>query len=171
MKRQEEGKNTKIIYDILFYGVMILYFLILFALLFHKSNDVNEIKHLFVSIARSYAYSYTDEKLYELISYKDKEKQDDLLLIKKDPLWQDLSDFVERNKDKSFNDIFLDLLNTFHVIDKLYLIGNVDDVISKIESIHQLILASEQAGEGLDDFVLLLNNINKYDLDLDSSSI
>ncbi len=141
------------------------------ALLFHKSNDVNEIKHLFVSIARSYAYSYTDEKLYELISYKDKEKQDDLLFIKKDPLWQDLSDFVERNKDKSFNDIFLDLLNTFHVIDKLYLIGNVDDVISKIESIHQLILASEQAGEGLDDFVLLLNNINKYDLDLDSSSI
>ena len=38
MKRQEEGKNTKIIYNILFYGVMILYFLILFALLFHKKS-------------------------------------------------------------------------------------------------------------------------------------
>lgn len=141
------------------------------ALLFHNSNDINEIKHLFVSIARSYAYSYTDEKLYDLISFKDPEKLDDLLLMKKDPLWQDLIAFAERNRDASFNDIFLDLLNTFHVIDRLYLIGNVDDVISKIESIHQLILASEQAGEGLDDFVLLLNNINKYDLDLDSSSI
>lgn len=143
----------------------------LIALLFHQSKDTSEIKHLFVSIARSYAYSYDDQKLYDLISFKDPEKKDDLLKIKEDPLWKDLMDFIERNKDSSFNDIFLDLLNTFHVIDKLYLIGNVDDVVSKIESIHTLILASEQAGEGLDDFVLLLNNINKYDLDLDSSSI
>lgn len=143
----------------------------LISLLFHDSKDTNEIKHLFASIARSYAYSYTDQKIYDLVSFKDPERKDDLLKIKEDPLWKELMDFLARNKDASFNDIFLDLLNTFHVIDRVYLIGNVDDVISKIESIHTLILASEQAGEGLDDFVLLLKNINKYDLDLDSSSI
>lgn len=134
-------------------------------------RDSNEIKHLFASIARSYAYQYDDQTIYDLISFVDPEGKDNLLAIKDDQIWFELSSFAKENERSSFNEIFLNLLNRFHVIEKLYLIGNVDDNISKIESIHALVLSSEAAGEGLREFIDLLANINKYSLDLSADSI
>ncbi len=54
---------------------------------------------------------------------------------------------------------------------KLYLIGNVDEAISKIESLHQIVLSQESLGEGLSDFVKLFKNLDKYSLDLATDSL
>lgn len=121
-------------------------------------------KHYFASIARSYAYRYDDKTLCHLFA-------DDDTPYLLDPLYIELQDFVKRHKDSSFEEIFLDMLTTFHVVDKLYLIGDVEDNISKIESIHSLVLASEEAGEGLQEFVDLLLSIDKNSLDLSADSI
>lgn len=121
-------------------------------------------KHYFASIARSYAYQYDDETICRLLA-----SNGDLYL--QDPLYLELENFVKKYKDSSFEEIFLSMLTTFHVVDKLYLIGNVEDNISKIESIHSLVISSEQAGEGLQEFVDLLLSIDKYSLDLSADSV
>lgn len=135
-----------------------------------KYGEKVDVKHLFASVARSYAYQYSDEDIYRLISYKGIEagddRDDDLSLILKDPIMVTLDEFCEKHKDSSFNTIFLDLLSSFHIIEKLYLIGEIDDNVAKIESLHQMVLSEEKAGEGLKEFVRLLQSIKKYELDL-----
>ena len=135
-----------------------------------------DVKHLFASVARSYAYQYSDEDIYSLISYKapdgvdEDDPQRDLAMILKDPIMVKLEEFCKAHWNSSFNTIFLNLLSSFQIIEKLYLIGNVEDNIAKIESLHQMVLAEEKAGEGLPDFVRLIRSIRKYELDLKTDS-
>lgn len=134
-----------------------------------------DVKHLFASVARSYAYQYDDEKVYGLISYKDPNQSeghepDDLLLIKQDPIYKALEEFVEENKNATLNDLFVKMLISFHVVDKLYLIGGVEEALAKIESLHQMIIVGSKEGEGLISFVKLFNDIDKYSLELEADS-
>lgn len=137
-------------------------------------KDNPDPKHYFVSIARSYIYQYDDETIYNLLAvppHYEGEPYDDLKYIREDKIFKDLQEFTFRNKGESFDNIFIDMLNTFHIIDKLYLLGNVQDNISKIESIRELVVSSEKAGEGLKEFINLLLNINKYSLSFAADSV
>lgn len=127
-----------------------------------------DVKHIFASVARSYAFQYDDERIYDLISYKDNEDKWGLALIKEDPLMKKIDSFVEEHRTSSFNSIFLDLIDEFGVISNLNQIGGIDEGISKIESLHKLILDQEKGGEGLLEFLKLMKNIKKYSLDLDA---
>ena len=142
-----------------------------------KSNaSSNEKAHYFVSVARSYAYEYDDQKIYDLLNYDCnktslEKKKVDLTRIKEDPLWKDFEEFVKENENLSFGDIFLNLINKFHVIEKLNKIGDVADNIAKLESLYSLVLSKEESGEGLQEFVELLDSIDKYSLELSDQSV
>ena len=132
------------------------------SLIAWKRCDIEcDVKHLFASVARSYAYQYSDDQIYDLIT-----KDDDLASILADPIMQSIDAFCACHEESSFSTIFLDLLSAFHIIDRLYLIGDVDNNIAKIESLHQMVLSEEKAGEGLPEFVRLFGSIKKYELDL-----
>ena len=137
----------------------------LITLISHKINgDDIDYKHLVASIARSYIYQYDDQQVFDLIT-------SDIEQIEQDKILQDINTFVDEYKEATFSDIFLNMLCRFGIVDKLYLVGNVDDNISKIESLYSMLVAQEAAGEGLTEFVKLFKDISKYDLDLSSESI
>ena len=138
------------------------------AYLSGEGEDIPDPRHYFISIVRSYAFQYDDETIHRLIS---PQGENEMSLIKDDPVYKQLEEFVKKHKNAAFSATFLDLINEFHVIEKLYSIGNFEDNISKIESIYQLVVSSENAGQGLKEFVSLLLNINKYELDFHADSV
>ncbi len=142
-----------------------------------------DVKHLFASVARSYAFQYSDQEIFDLISYgypkeglwgnKKKEyvSKKNLGPLLENEIMKKISRFCRENYRNSFNNIFINLINEFGVVRKLYLIGNVDEAISKIESLHQIVLSQEALGEGLSDFVKLFKSLDKYSLDLATDSL
>ena len=137
----------------------------LITLLSHRYlNEDIDVKHIFASIARSYVFEYDDDKIHSILI------KDDLTDIYEDEIVKKMDRLIDRCKDEPFINIFTLLLEEFDVINKLYLIGDVEDNISKIESFYSIILNEQRAGEGLKEFLTLLKNVNKYDLDLESES-
>ena len=125
-------------------------------------------RHLFASIARSYAYEYSDTRLYQLLH---NEGKDSLELVKADELWNELESFVASYKNAPFHDIYLALIRDFHVVDKLYKIGDIEDNISKIESLYCLVLSNESSGNGIENFVNLFANMNRYSLEWSTDTL
>lgn len=119
-------------------------------------------KHLFASIARSYLCEYDDDKLYHLL-------YDDSYLS--DPLFLKLQEFASSHKDEPLHAIFLNLVEEFNVVKRLYRIGRVEDNISKIESLYTTVLELEKNGKGLVDFVTLFANMNRYAIPYNTDSL
>lgn len=139
-----------------------------------KPNNV-DVEHLFASVARSYAFEYDDHKLFDILMHYTKVDEKgrpifDRELIYQDEIYQKLDKFAFNHKDTNLSLIFNDLVNEFNVISKLYRVGNVEDNIAKIESIYSLVLAQENNGEGIADFVQLLKDFDAFDLNLDAKS-
>ena len=124
------------------------------------NNDPADVKHLFASIARSYAYRYEDRVIFALC-------MDDALL-NDDPLMRQIDEFAASHADSQFEEIFLDMVDEFHVVSDLYLVGNVQDSIAKIDSLHSLALSLSSMGEGIREFAKLFRDLNKYNLDISS---
>lgn len=126
-----------------------------------RDNDC-DYRHLYYSIARSYAFSYSDEEIYKVITGDDFYNND---------LFKEFDEFIKKHRDASFESIFRDVLNEFHIIDRLYLIGEVEDNIAKIESLHKMVISEAELGEGISEFVKLFKTVNKKDLDLEANTI
>lgn len=123
-----------------------------------------DVKHLFASIARSYLYEYNDEEIYKLISL-------DIDELNKDPIMVSIDEFLSNHKDASISSIFEDMISEFSIIKKLYLLNNIDDVVSKIESLYTLVRSEESIGEGLLELSRLFKDINKYKMDFKADSV
>ena len=119
---------------------------------------------LFASVARSYIYQYDDQTIYELLKDHDESKIDD------DPIMQEVHQFIDDNKDVSAYEFFINMINAFGIVDKLCLVGDIDDNVSKIESLGAILASQEKMGDTLDDFVKFLKDITDYSLDLNSDT-
>ena len=128
-----------------------------------------EFAHRFASVARSYIYQYDDETLHRLLSIEDEKSREEAM--NKDKIMLDLRGFCSKYENSSFREIFLSLLQEFHIIDKLYLIGDVEDNVSKIESLYTLICQGEGLGKGLREFISLFHDIDKRSLEISSDTI
>ena len=153
----------------------ILYLQSLVSFLNYLVNGIGNPTHLFASIARSYAFNYSDDKLYKILSYKDADAEntkglDNLKLAKEDDIWKSFTAFVENNKDLPFHLVFLNLVKEFKVIEALPNTRDVDANISKIESLYSLAYNNESRGQGLKEFVELFESVKKNDLDLASET-
>lgn len=124
--------------------------------------------HHYASVARSYVYRYSDEKLHGILSC-DEEKRAELL--QKDEIMQDLRRFCEEHQNDGFRALFLALLEEFHVIERLYLIGDVEDNIAKIESLYALLCTGETLGHGLKEFIELFHDIGKRRLEISTDTL
>lgn len=128
----------------------------------------NELKSekalLFASVARSYIYQYDDQTIYDILKDHDVNKIDD------DQIMLDVHEFIDENRDSSAYEFFINMINFFGVVERLFLIGNVEDNVSKIESLAAILASQEDMGDGLVEFVNLLKMIDKYSLGLASDT-
>ena len=125
----------------------------------HPMEDSDK-AFLFASVARSYIYQYDDQTIYDILKEHDEAKIDE------DPIMKDVRQFIEENKDVSAYEFFINMINFFGIVDKLCLVGDVDDNVSKIESLGAILASQEKMGDTLEDFVRFLKDINDYSLDL-----
>ena len=119
---------------------------------------------LFASVARSYIYQYDDQTIYEILKDHDLSKLDD------DQIMRDVHEFIDDNRGVSAYEFFVNMINFFGIVDKLCLVGDVDDNVSKIESLGAILAAQEKMGDTLVDFVGFLKDITDYSLDLNSDT-
>lgn len=131
------------------------------------NDDQVNFRHLFASLARSYVYGpqagYDDEKIHRVLSDPDG--------LKNDSIMQDIKAFCAENQNRPFSSIFLNMLSSFHVIERLVSLGDVEDNVSKIESLYAIILSQEKAGEGMHEFVELFQSFNRHSLSLSAQSV
>ncbi len=136
----------------------------------HYNGYTNEDRrHLFASIARSYAFEYSDSKLYGLLHYE--KGEDPYLKLKLDPLWNQIERFSKKYALSSFSDVFLALIDEFHVIDRLPKIGEVANGVAKIESLYQMVLNNEAIGNGVKEFLEMLSEMDKHSLEYKSETL
>lgn len=144
----------------------------LLSLVSYASGDGTiDLPHIFASVARSYIYQYDDTRLHKILTAGKVGSPEVVEAIKKDPIMEEVFAFYEEYKDAAFHTLFLALLERFDVIGKLYLVGDIEDNISKIESLYALILAEEAVGDGLKEFVALVSDIDKRRLNIDSAVV
>ena len=123
--------------------------------------------HIFASVARSYLYEYDDQTLYDLLN----DSTHQYVRLSNDPIVIEATNFMINHENSSFGQLFVDLLNEFKVVEKLYKLGDVDDSLTKIESLYQMALSQQKSGEGISEFVNLLDNIDKFKTELNSESL
>ena len=75
---------------------------------------------------------------------------------------QEVHQFISENKDVSAYEFFINMINFFGIVDKLCLVGDIDDNVSKIESLGAILASQEKMGDTLDDFVKFLKDITDY---------
>ena len=123
--------------------------------------------HMFASVARSYLYEYDDQTLYDLLN----DSTHQYVRLSNDPIVIKATEFMINHDKSSFGELFIDLLNEFKIIEKLYKLGDVDDSLTKIESLYQMAISQQKSGEGISEFVELLDNIDKFKTELSSESL
>lgn len=127
-----------------------------------KSKIYDDIRHYFVSLARSYLYSYSDQKIYELIKENNYYNNE---IIKK------MNNFIKQNSFLSLSETVLKLIDEYEVIKKIPHIGNSFNHLSLIEYIYSLTKQLENNGSHLDGFISLLDSLNKYKISLNQETL
>ena len=120
---------------------------------------------LFASVARSYIYQYDDQTIYDILKYQNESVIDD------DQIMQDVHAFIAENQDVSAYEFFINMINYFSIIERLCLVGDVEDNISKIESLSAILASQEKMGDDLVEFVRFIKSIDKYSLGLGSDIV
>ena len=163
--------NNHLTVDLREVNAIILLQSLLRLLCYVDGDDSIDVTHCFASVARSYVYSYDDTKLHHILSAGDVGGKEVIASIEGDPIMKELRAFHEEHQADALHTLFLALIERFHVIEKLYLIGDVEDNVAKIESLYALLLSMEQVGGGLGEFVSLFEDIDKHRLAMDSETV
>ena len=109
-----------------------------------------EYRYAFVSVARSYLFSYSDSKIFEIIknnSYKDTE------IMKK------VSEISNCLTSKSLNEIIYDIIYDFDFYYKQILVGDVESRISRIDEIINIFKNLSTSGYSIYDAYNFLDTI------------
>ena len=108
-----------------------------------------DFKYDFVSCARSFLYEYSDSEIYDIVKNN---------TYKNTTLYKDLSN-ISSIKSKSINDILIELLNVVDYYNKIYKIGNIDNVNIRIRTIYDMAFDLNNVGYDIYDFIEYLNNV------------
>ena len=120
------------------------------------------LKHAFYSIARSFLFSYKDEKLY-ILSLND--------LYKNDELYLRLEGFSNKNKGFLIQDLFLNIIKEFDFLDKLTLIGDSISKIKFTKIFYEKTKIMDELNYSLDDFISYLEKLDSLDLKMESRKV
>lgn len=127
-----------------------------------ESPNESNLKHYFVSIARSFLYSYSDEKIYDIIS---------LNKYQNDELYLSLEDFSRKNKGFLINNIFENIIDEFKFFEKLYLINDAISKIKFIKIFYEKTKTMDKLGYTLSDFISYLEKLDELELKMTSRKI
>lgn len=115
-----------------------------------KKDDFDSLKYSFVSVARSFLFSLSDEEIYDAI-VNDK--------IKATKLYQQLEELSQKLSETAASEFFLLVIDKVEYEKKLLTIGNITAFQVRLEYIYNLIASLEQNGYTLEDIVNHLDAI------------
>lgn len=133
--------------------------LILFNGCLNEQFD-DQFKHSFVSISRSFIYETKDQEIYDYV------KNDN---IKDSPLVQKMMRLVDRCRYLPISKILRALVDEFDVYQQINKLKHFSNNANKIELFVRLSENMDSLGMSLDGLISYLNDLNKFDLEIDYS--
>ena len=121
----------------------------------NKTKD--EFIYSYMSIGRSFLMDYDDSYIFSVIKNNKFEETE---------LYKKIINITNNINSKTLSMILDDIINEFDIYNKLYLIGDIDDNIVKIDYLYSLCETLNSMGYTYLDFVSFLNDIFDNDSDI-----
>lgn len=121
-----------------------------------------EYKYLFVSLARSFIFEYSDEQIFKLI--KEDKYRDDLIINK-------IKNIIVNIDNQSISDFLNVIINEFNLEESYIKIGDINNCLIRLEYLFNTAESLENIGYTIYDFNKYLSDITekKYDIKVASS--
>ena len=128
-----------------------------------EDNIFNNIafKHAYISLARSFVYSYTDEEIFDIVSKNN--YYDDKIIY-------DLKNIIENSNNVNNCMLFENLIFELGLYDKIISLGNVKKNELYIDKIIGYFKDMSKLDYSIDEFISFLENIDEYDLSINVPS-
>lgn len=126
----------------------------------HKVYDTNY-KYLFMSIARSFLFSYDDNKIFDIIT--NNRMREDIIIDK-------IKLLIKNIDNKSISEILVGILKEFNFYEKIINLGNIEDSMVRFEYLYNISKSLESLGYGLEEFEKYLSDVNEKDYDIKLST-
>ena len=120
-----------------------------------------EYRHHFLSIARSFLFSYSDDELYKIA-------KDNKYLL--EPFAQKIELIKESLRFASIKEVLNTLFNSFDVYSKIERIGNYYENVHKLETFISLGESMDVLGYTIKDFVNYFDDLDNADADIEHTS-
>lgn len=115
-------------------------------------------KHMFASIARSFLFNYSDERLYKLL--KDES-------YKEDELFKKLRDFAYSCKYLTLEEAYLKVLNEFNFVERVGDLGNGINCLNILDFLRVKLSEMDSLSYTTNQFVDYLDKIDKLNLKIE----
>ena len=126
-------------------------------------NEVlnSNFKHSFASVARSFLYSYDDEKIYNLLKDTSYLKDEIVLNLRK---------IANNILSYSLKTLLKEIIFTTGLIDKIITIGNYHSVHLVINSLLNKVDSLDEIGYDLDKLIIFFDELDENDIDFKGNS-
>ena len=125
-----------------------------------SEEDESKVRHLFISLLRSFVFGYSDEELYRLFKNKDDS-------YKQDENFKKLENLAKNYAKSSLNILFDQVLKEFNYVEAFSKIGDAINTIDKNNIFYNKTKTMDELGYSIDDFVLYLKSISKFDIKME----
>ncbi len=138
---------------------VILTFQNLVRLFFLTSQNIFDetFRHSFTSVARSFLFQWTDQKIYDVLKSKTFEDND---IVTK------MRTVATSKKSYPLSEILFSLVHDFQFFEKTIEVGNVAENRHKIQGLIELSSSLEEIGYGIKEFVEYFDDLSNYDITL-----
>ncbi len=127
------------------------------------SNDFvsKDFLQAFCSVARSFIFSYSDEKIFNILKNK---------TCHLDEITSSIIKIVLENAQSSIYDLFEKIVFEFDIYHKSILIGNVYKVEKYLDTFLTMFKSMSSLDYTIDDFIIYMQHVNEYELKITLSS-
>jgi ATP-dependent helicase/nuclease subunit A len=127
------------------------------SFIYNNSLTGCDFEHAFASIARSYLFSYSDDKIFSTIK-NNKISQSEIFLTAKE--------CANKIKELSLIDSMILIINSFKIHEKLYILGDILPNQSILDNIYSLCRNMDGLHYSFSDMVCFFQDLDNYDLSL-----
>ena len=164
---KEEGVPLNAVYDEEINSDISIIILInifkIISLLQKEENEINDnqIKHLLVSLFRSFLFSYNDTYIFNLFSSDDAYKSNEFYLK--------LKEFAKNHINSSIQEIFDEIFDVFSYVSNISKLNEVINTIDKNAIFYENTKIMDNLNYTLDDFVYYLEVLDKAKIKMDQT--
>lgn len=127
----------------------------------NNDYDGKEFLQAFCSVARSFAFSYSDEKIFDILKNK---------TFYVDEITTSIKEIVIDNAQSSIYDLFEKIIFKFDIYHKSILIGNVSKVEKYLDTFLAMFKSMSSLDYSIEDFIIYMQHVNEYELKITLSS-